>query len=180
MFCTQCGAQNHPDAKFCGACGAQIVVSVAPPGGRAQRGGGMLESGTHGVELPSSRSSGIDWYLWVLKKYAVFSGRAQRAEYWYFVLFNCLAIIGLVIIDSITGSFDDDAGIGLLSGLYYLGVLLPSLAVTVRRLHDTGRSGWWMLIALLPFLGGLILLFFTVQDSQPGGNQYGLNPKGVS
>ena len=94
MFCTQCGAQNHPDAKFCGACGAQIVVSVAPPGGRAQRGGGMLESGTHGVELPSSRSSGMDWYLSVWKKYAVFSGRAQRAEYWYFVLFNCLAIIG--------------------------------------------------------------------------------------
>ena len=120
----------------------------------------------------------MDWYLSVWKKYAVFSGRAQRAEYWYFVLFNCLAIIGLVIIDSITGSFDDDAGIGLLSGLYYLGVLLPSLAVTVRRLHDTGRSGWWMLIALLPFLGGLILLFFAVQDSQPGGNQYGLNPKG--
>ena len=122
----------------------------------------------------------MDWYLSVWKKYAVFSGRAQRAEYWYFVLFNCLAIIGLVIVDSITGSFDDDAGIGLLSGLYYLGVLLPSLAVTVRRLHDTGRSGWWMLIALLPLLGGLILLFFTVQDSQPGGIQYGLNPKGVS
>lgn len=122
----------------------------------------------------------MDWYVTVLKKYAVFSGRAQRAEYWYFILFNLLVMIGLAIVDSTTGSFSGDMGMGLLSGLYYLGVLVPSVAVTVRRLHDTSRSGWWLLIGLVPFLGGLILLFFTVQDSQPGSNEYGLNPKGVS
>lgn len=122
----------------------------------------------------------MDWYVTVLKKYAVFSGRAQRAEYWYFILFNLLVMIGLAIVDSTTGSFSGDMGMGLLSGLYYLGVLVPSVAVTVRRLHDTSRSGWWLLIGLVPFLGGLILLFFTVQDSQPGSNEYGINPKGVS
>lgn len=122
----------------------------------------------------------MDWYVTVLKKYAVFSGRAQRAEYWYFILFNLLVLIGLVLVDSTTGSFSGDMGMGLLSGLYYLGVLVPSVAVTVRRLHDTSRSGWWLLIGLVPFLGGLILLFFTVQDSKPGSNEYGLNPKGVS
>ena len=122
----------------------------------------------------------MDWYLSVLKKYAVFSGRAQRAEYWYFILFNVLAMIALIIVDSITGSFSEDLGMGLLSGLYYLDVLVPSVAVSVRRLHDTGRSGWWLLIGLIPVLGGLILLFFTVQDSKPGSNEYGLNPKGLS
>ena len=91
----------------------------------------------------------MDWYLSVLKKYAVFTGRAQRAEYWYFILFNVLAMIALIIVVSITGSFSEDLGMGLLSGLYYLGVLVPSVAVSVRRLHDTGRSGWFMLLALI-------------------------------
>lgn len=122
----------------------------------------------------------MDWYVTALKKYAVFSGRAQRAEYWYFVLFNLLVMIGLAIVDSITGSFSGDMGMGLLSGLYYLGVLVPSVAVTVRRLHDTSRSGWWLLIGLIPLVGGLILLYVMVQDSKPGTNQYGLNPKGLS
>ena len=122
----------------------------------------------------------MDWYLSVLKKYAVFTGRAQRAEYWYFILFNVLAMILLLVVDIIPGIFSSRLPVVCADGLYYLGVLVPSVAVSVRRLHDTGRSGWWLLIGLIPVLGGLILLFFTVQDSKPGSNEYGLNPKGLS
>lgn len=119
----------------------------------------------------------MSWFLIALKKYATFSGRAQRAEYWYFVLFYLLFFIGLSIIDGVTGSFSEEAGMGLLSGLLTLVLLIPSIAVGVRRLHDTGRSGWWLLIALIPLVGAIVLLVFTVQDSQIGANVYGPNPK---
>ena len=113
----------------------------------------------------------MNWYLEVLKKYAVFQGRAGRKEYWYFILFYILTYIVLAIIDGMTGTFSD--GIGLLSGLYSLATLIPSLAVAVRRLHDTNRSGWWLLISLVPIIGAIVLLVFMVQESQPGNNQYG-------
>jgi len=119
----------------------------------------------------------MNWYLEVLKKYAAFSGRARRKEYWYFFLFNIIIHIVLAVIDSITGSFSLEAGMGLLGGIYALAVLIPGVAVTVRRLHDTERSGWWFLIALVPLIGAIVLLVFLVQDSKPGQNQYGANPK---
>ncbi len=122
----------------------------------------------------------MNWYLEVLKKYAVFGGRARRKEYWYFFLFNILISIVLGIIDGMTGSFSSEAGIGLLGGLYSFAVLIPGIAVSVRRLHDTNRSGWWLLIALVPFIGAIVLLVFMVQDSQPDENQYGPNPKAVT
>jgi uncharacterized membrane protein YhaH (DUF805 family) len=121
----------------------------------------------------------MNWYLGVLKKYTVFSGRAQRAEYWYFVLFNMLVGVGLSMIDQATGTLDAETGVGLLGGLYSLAVLLPSLGVSVRRLHDTDRSGWWMFILLIPVIGVIALLVFFVQDSTAGTNEYGDNPKGV-
>ena len=120
----------------------------------------------------------MNWYLGVLKKYTVFSGRAQRAEYWYFVLFNMLVGVGLALIDQATGTLDPETGVGLLGGLYSLAVLLPSLGVSVRRLHDTDRSGWWMFIVLIPVIGVIALLIFFVQDSTAGTNEYGDNPKG--
>ena len=119
----------------------------------------------------------MNCYLEVLKKYAVFSGRARRKEYWMFFLFNLIITAVLALIDSLTGTFSSQAGLGLLSGLYSLAVLIPSIAVTVRRLHDTGRSGWWILLGLIPIIGGIILLIFMVLDSQPGENQYGPDPK---
>ena len=119
----------------------------------------------------------MNWYLEVLKKYAVFSGRATRAEYWYFTLFNILALFVLAIVDGVIGSFNAEAGIGLLGGIYSLAVLVPNISVSVRRLHDTNRSGWWLLIYLIPLIGALVLLIFMVQDSQTSDNQYGLNPK---
>ena len=122
----------------------------------------------------------MSWYLEVLKKYAVFSGRARRKEYWYFFLFNFLITIVLLIIDGMTGTLTAEAGIGLLGGIYALAVLIPALAVSVRRLHDTDRSGWWLLIMLIPLIGVIVILVFTVQDSKPGENQYGSNPKGTA
>lgn len=113
----------------------------------------------------------MNWYLEVLKKYAVFNGRARRKEYWMFVLFN--VIIGFVL-GFIEGLF---GGPGIIGLLYSLAVLIPGIAVAVRRLHDTGRSGWWFLIAFVPIIGAIVLLVFMVQDSEPGQNQYGVNPK---
>src|SRR5690606_13737347 len=81
--------------------------------------------------------------------------------------------------DGITGTFSEATGMGLLGGIYALAVLIPSLAVSVRRLHDTDRSGWWLLIALVPLIGAIVLLVFLVLDSNSGQNQYGANPKDV-
>ena len=122
----------------------------------------------------------MNWFLVALKKYATFSGRAQRAEYWYFFLFYILTFIGLSFIHGITGTFSEEAGIGLLGGLYSLAILIPSLAVGVRRLHDTGRSGWWLLVGIIPLIGAIVLLIFFVQDSVPGDNLYGSNPKATA
>jgi len=88
--------------------------------------------------------------------------------------------IVLSIIDAILGTPGAEGGAGLLSGIYSLAVLIPSIAVAIRRLHDTGRSGWWILISLVPLIGTIVLLVFTVQDSQPGDNEYGPNPKGAA
>ncbi|MDP1923862.1 MAG: DUF805 domain-containing protein [Thiobacillus sp.] len=122
----------------------------------------------------------MDWYLGVLKQYAVFKGRARRKEYWFFILFNLIASLLLTLVDFMTGSLDAELGMGLLSGLYSLAILIPSLAVTVRRLHDTGRTGWWLLIGLIPLIGAIVLLVFMLLDSQPGDNEYGASPKGVA
>jgi uncharacterized membrane protein YhaH (DUF805 family) len=123
----------------------------------------------------------MNWFLECLsKKYAVVEGRARRKEYWFFTLFYCLGLIVLMIVDGITGTLSERAGIGLLSGVFVLATLVPYIAVTVRRLHDTDRSGWWILLSLIPLIGGLVLLVFMLVDSQPGANRFGPNPKGVS
>ena len=119
----------------------------------------------------------MNWYLEVLKKYDVFSGRARRKEYWYFVLFSTLISIGLMIIDGVTGTFSAEGGIGLLSGIYALAVLIPSIAVMVRRLHDTNRSGWWFWIVLIPIIGAIVFIVFLASDSKPEESKYGLSPK---
>jgi uncharacterized membrane protein YhaH (DUF805 family) len=117
----------------------------------------------------------MNYYLEVLKKYTQFSGRAQRAEYWYFVLFNIIISIVLNIIGSMMG--DSNGVIGM---VYSLGVFLPGLAVLARRLHDIGKSGWMMLVALIPLIGWIWLLILLVTDSDAGENKYGPNPKGTT
>ena len=119
----------------------------------------------------------MNWFVDALQKYAVFSGRAQRSEYWYFFLFYFLLAVAAAILDGLVESFSQRAGMGFFSGILALGLLLPSLAVGVRRLHDIDRSGWWLLIAVIPLVGAIVLLVFTVKDSQPGPNRFGPNPK---
>jgi uncharacterized membrane protein YhaH (DUF805 family) len=119
----------------------------------------------------------MNWFLLALKKYAEFSGRSRRSEYWYFVLFYVLIYMGLALVDTLTGSFNAASGMGILSGIYSLGMLIPSIAVGVRRLHDTDRSGWWLLISFVPVIGAIVLIVFFFQDSQPGENRFGPNPK---
>ena len=121
----------------------------------------------------------MNWYIGALKKYAVFGGRARRSEYWYFFLFNIIISVLLALVDGMTGSLDMATGIGLLGGIYALAVLVPGIAVTVRRLHDTGRSGWWILIAFVPLIGAIVLLVFMVTAGQSGSNEYGADPKAV-
>jgi uncharacterized membrane protein YhaH (DUF805 family) len=114
----------------------------------------------------------INYYTGVLKNYAGFEGRARRAEYWQFALVNIIISIVLDVI-GLAVKFP------LLGLVYGLAILVPTLAVAFRRLHDTSRSAWWILIALVPFVGAIVLLVFTCLDSTPGPNQFGPNPKGV-
>jgi len=122
----------------------------------------------------------MNWYLKVLKQYADFSGRARRKEYWMFVLFNMIFAIVAMILDNVLGIAMEGIGYGPLYGLYVLAMLIPGLAVAVRRLHDVGKSGWMILIALIPLIGTIWLLVLMVTDSNPGENQYGQNPKEVT
>ncbi len=114
------------------------------------------------------------WYVAVLYKYTVFDGRSHRTEYWTFVLCDLIIILALAVPSFVV------APLRLVLVLYRLAVIVPGLAVMVRRLHDTGRSGWWWLISLVPVVGWVVILIYTVQDSQPGSNQYGPNPKQVA
>jgi uncharacterized membrane protein YhaH (DUF805 family) len=116
----------------------------------------------------------MEWYLAVLKKYVDFSGRARRKEYWMFFLFNIIVSVVVSLVGYVVAGSNGQSALG---GIYSLAVLLPSLGVTARRLHDTGRSGWWILIGLVPFIGWLVLLLFLIEDSKFGDNQYGPNPK---
>ncbi len=120
----------------------------------------------------------MNWYLGVLKKYTVFEGRARRKEYWFFILFNMLISMALGFVERLTGNVDPDTGLGILSGIYAIGIMIPGMAVSVRRLHDTGRSGWWLLITFVPVLGAIIFFYFMVLDSDAEVNEYGPSPKG--
>ncbi len=122
----------------------------------------------------------MNWYLKVLGQYADFSGRARREEYWMFTLFNIIFIIVAMILDNILGLTVEEEPYGVFYFLYAFAVLIPGLAVTVRRLHDVGKSGWMILVALIPIVGAIWLLVLMVLDSDPGDNEYGQNPKGVT
>ncbi|MET9687092.1 DUF805 domain-containing protein [Streptomyces sp. NPDC006514] len=113
----------------------------------------------------------MNHYTDVLKKYAVFSGRARRQEYWMFFLFNLAAAIILLILDGVLGTSP------LLYSLYLLAVLLPVLGLTIRRLHDTGKSGWWIFIVLVPVVGFIWFIVLLATAGQTQQNQYGPDPK---
>jgi uncharacterized membrane protein YhaH (DUF805 family) len=108
----------------------------------------------------------MNWYLDVLKNYAAFDGRAGREEFWQFTVLNIIISIALFVANN------------ELWAVYAVAILIPSIAVSVRRLHDTDRSGWWVVIVIVPvFL--IVYFYLMLQDSKPGDNQYGFNPKDV-
>ena len=145
VFCRGCGKEIHITAKACPQCGAPQ---------------------TNHQTVTSDNTGGAinQWYLGVLKKYAVFSGRARRKEYWMFTLFNILIAFLLGILETIIGAGD------ILSNLYSLAVLIPGIAVGVRRLHDTDRSGWWLLLPI-------VNIVFLALEGQSGTNRFGSDPK---
>jgi uncharacterized membrane protein YhaH (DUF805 family) len=118
----------------------------------------------------------MNWYLKVLRQYADFDGRARRKEYWMFVLFNMFFSIVTIVLDNMLGTAIEDFGYGLFYIVYALAVLVPGLAVTVRRLHDIGKSGWTILIVLIPIVGVIFFLVLAAEDSSPGENKYGPRP----
>ncbi|MFZ7134870.1 DUF805 domain-containing protein [Avibacterium avium] len=114
----------------------------------------------------------MNWYLYVLKNYAQFNGRARRKEFWWFVAVDFLLYVILGILDFVL--LNNDFGF---SGVYGLATLIPSLAVRVRRLHDTDRSGWWLLIGFIPVIGFIVLFIFACLDGTRGRNRFGEDPK---
>jgi uncharacterized membrane protein YhaH (DUF805 family) len=149
VYCRGCAKEIHSTATACPQCGAQQATQ-APQ---------AAQSAFNAEAINSS------WYVRVLKKYAVFAGRASRKEYWMFALVSALVSIGLIIVENLMGSHA-----AMLSNLYSLAVLVPSIAVGVRRLHDTDRSGWWL---VLPIVNIVFLAF----EGQRGGNRFGEDPK---
>ncbi len=114
--------------------------------------------------------------------YATFKGRSRRSEYWFIQLFLVLtnlaaAAIDFALMDGDVERFIANGGGGIVGLIWILATVVPALAVLIRRLHDTGKSGWWALIGLVPFIGGIVLLVFTLLDSEAGANKYGESPK---
>lgn len=122
----------------------------------------------------------MNWYLKVLQQFADFKGRARRSEYWMFALISGLISMVITIFENMLNITYEDEIQGFISTIYSLVVLIPSLAVSVRRLHDVGKSGWMLFIGFIPLIGAIWLLILFCRDSQPGTNQYGPNPKNIN
>ena len=121
----------------------------------------------------------MNWYLEPLKKYAVFTGRARKKEFWTFTLINIVIGILLTNIDQASGTYiymQYGNGYGVLNGVFSLIVLIPGIAVMIRRLHDTGRSGFFIFLGLIPIIGFIVLIIFMLQNSAAGENLYGNSP----
>ena len=119
----------------------------------------------------------MKWYLKVLNQYADFSGRARRMEYWMFVLFNVIFAFVATVIDNILGTAVEGVGYGMVYALYFLAMFVPGLAVTVRRLHDVGKSGWMYFVIFIPVIGVIWFLVLMFTDGDSGTNEYGPSPK---
>ncbi len=144
----------------------------------------------------------MNWYMQAFRKYADFTGRARRSEYWFFYLINgvistvlitIMQIVGFATLLGIYATSPNNPGgmpsgisaggiiimvlVGITAFVYGLAAIVPTLAVRARRLHDTGRSGWFQLLALIPVIGEIVLIIFMIEDSNPGDNQWGPNPK---
>ena len=145
VFCRGCAKEIHSTASACPQCGAPQLSQQAST-------------------IPNTAAVNGNWYIEVLKKYAVFTGRARRKEYWMFVLINFLIALAIGFVEGLLG------GKGVFSNIYTLAVLLPSIAVGVRRLHDTNRSGWWLLLPI-------VNIVFLAINGQSSSNRFGPDPK---
>ncbi len=117
------------------------------------------------------------WYARCFRRFADFEGRARRKEYWWFTFVNMLAVVALTVAGMVLVDDPESGAASVPSWIYAAAAFLPGLAVSVRRLHDTGRSGGWVFLQLIPYLGALVLLVFMVMDGDQGSNQYGPSPK---
>ena len=188
LFCAACGNPVVATAQMCPKCGSPVIRHRQQP----------RQFNSHGSTYDAN-AEGIGFFDVLTKKYAQFNGRARRKEYWMFMLFSNLIFTALIVLmfgfsiviaglaggvaqneDVAVGAAGLTMGIfGILLLIYGVYIFIPSLALAVRRLHDAGFSGWFFLVNLIPWIGGLIFFIFTVMDSQPGDNQYGPNPKGI-
>lgn len=119
----------------------------------------------------------MNWYIDAFKNYFNFSGRAHRKAYWMFVLFYIIFAFVAGVLDGILGTVNQETGLGVIGGVYAFATLIPSIALTTRRLHDTNRSGWWQLLYIIPFIGGLVVLIFTLLEGTNGDNRFGEDPR---
>lgn len=180
MFCTECG-ESEQDGNYCRKCGFKLrkETQKSPTILSVQQNQMTTETSVSALHKPYSlerqaikaRMGFGEAIATCFRKYVVFKGRATRAEYWYWQLFWLIVFVGCVFLSAIT---DSSSG-GTLFGLFILGAYLPSLAVLVRRLHDTGKSGWWVLLNGIPIIGWLIVFVFTLQYSEEFDNEYGAN-----
>ena len=120
----------------------------------------------------------MKYYILAIKNFAVFSGRSNRSEYWYYVLFNLIFAVIAAVIDNVLNLSFDFAPYGFIYLCYVLATLVPGLAVAVRRLHDTNKSGWFVLIVLIPIIGSIWLLILLASKGTAGDNNYGPDPNG--
>lgn len=120
----------------------------------------------------------LDWMLMPLRRYADFSGRSRRKEYWMFIVGVIVAAVLVGIIEGVLGMSGMVGGVyGPLTLVLLLGIIVPSIAVQVRRFHDQDKSGWFVLLSFIPFLGGLIVLVFMCLEGTKGPNRFGADPK---
>ena len=159
MNCPTCGKDNPEDARFCGICGVSLIVSTAS-------GIGAAASELPKASFPQAVKLGF-------KNYFKFSGRATRAEYWWWLLFIVLAGIVLAVVDTLTGTMGMFGDEGLLGFLFDLATLVPSLALGARRLHDINRTGWWLLLWFVLVIGWIVLIVWAIKRGDECPNKYG-------
>jgi len=154
MNCPTCSNETEPGAQFCGICGTGLTSGEANTAGIEQPMVGFIEAVNLGF-----------------KNYATFSNRATRAENWWWVLFTILGVTALTVIENLAGIPT------VLSGIFRIATLIPSLAVGARRLHDINKSGWWQLLLVVILIGWIILIVWMVKQGDRESNKYGLDPR---
>jgi uncharacterized membrane protein YhaH (DUF805 family) len=204
-FCDNCGMELAENAKFCENCGAprmqaisesvsereqmtqeagfagsqQTTQSTSYDQGASFSSSAAYSAGSTGMYAkdPVPAPSFVEAVKTCFTKYATFSGRARRSEYWYFTLFTILCQLILGIVGNIIFGAPENGGSNILQSLFSLAVLVPSLAVFWRRMHDIDKSGLWFFLNLIPLIGQIVLIVFEATDGHPGENRFGMSPK---